>query len=174
MISIVIPVLNEEDNLPELQRRLLKASEIWEENFEVVFVDDGSTDHTPVLLRGFYEADSRFKVLRLSRNFGHQVAISAGLEYATGDAVAIMDADLQDGPDELAQLLTKWREGYEVVYAVRRRRKENVFKQIAYWAFYRLLAWASSVRIPCWQSGGKGMKWCMPSGDDARKMSSSK
>jgi dolichol-phosphate mannosyltransferase len=148
MISIVIPVLNEEDNLPELQRRLLKASEIWEENFEVVFVDDGSTDHTPVLLRGFYEADSRFKALRLSRNFGHQVAISAGLEYATGDAVAIMDADLQDGPDELAQLLAKWREGYEVVYAVRRRRKENVFKQIAYWVFYRLLAWASSVRIP--------------------------
>lgn len=148
MISIVIPVLNEEENLPELRRRLLKASELWGDGFETVFVDDGSTDRTPEILRAFHEADPRFKMLRLSRNFGHQVAISAGLEHAAGDAVAIMDADLQDGPEELAQLLAKWREGYDVVYAIRRRRKENPLKQLAYWGFYRLLAWASSVRIP--------------------------
>lgn len=148
MISIVIPVLNEEDTLPELRRRLLKAAEGWGDSFEVILVDDGSTDRTPAILRGFHQEDPRFKVVRLSRNFGHQVAISAGLEYASGDAVAVMDADLQDGPDELAQLLAKWREGYEVVYAIRRKRKENLFKQAAYWAFYRLMAWASSIRIP--------------------------
>ena len=148
MISIVIPVLNEEDNLPELRRRLLKASDSWGDTFEIVIVDDGSTDRTPAILRSFHEDDPRFKVVRLSRNFGHQVAISAGLEYASGDAAAVMDADLQDGPDELARMLAKWREGYEVVYAVRRRRKENILKQAAYWAFYRLLAWASSVQIP--------------------------
>lgn len=148
MISIVIPVLNEENNLPELRRRLLKASDSWGDTFEIVIVDDGSTDRTPAILRSFHEGDPRFKVVRLSRNFGHQVAISAGLEYASGDAVAVMDADLQDGPDELTHMLTKWREGYEVVYAIRRRRKENILKQAAYWVFYRLLAWASSVQIP--------------------------
>lgn len=148
MISIVIPVFNEQESLPELQRRLLKASESWKDSFEVLLVDDGSTDRTPAILRDLHAYDPRFKVIRLSRNFGHQVAISAGLQYTSGEAVAVMDADLQDGPDELAQLLAKWREGYEVVYAIRKRRKENVFKQAAYWAFYRLLSWASSIRIP--------------------------
>lgn len=148
MISIVIPVLNEEETLSELRHRLLKASEAWGDTFEVILVDDGSTDRTPAILRDLHASDPRFKVVRLSRNFGHQVAISAGLHYASGDAVAVMDADLQDGPDELTQLLAKWREGYEVVYAIRRRRKENVFKQAAYWGFYRLLGWASSIRIP--------------------------
>ncbi len=148
MLSIIIPALNEEANLPTLHERLTAASALWQMPFEVILIDDGSTDTTLSMLRDLHAHDSRFKYLSFSRNFGHQTAISAGLRYSTGDVVAILDADLQDPPEELPRFLDKWREGYQVIYGVRRKRKENMFKRSAYFVFYRLMAWMSSIEIP--------------------------
>src|SRR5690606_19791568 len=107
---------------------------------EVILVDDGSTDATFDLLRQAHERDPRFKVVRLSRNFGHQLAITAGLEHAAGDAIVIMDGDLQDPPEVVTELAEQWRKGYDVVYAVREARKgESRFKLATATAFYRLL-----------------------------------
>jgi dolichol-phosphate mannosyltransferase len=148
VISIVIPVFNEEEVLPKLHERLTPVLESVEEDFEVVFVDDGSTDASGTILQQINEKDPRYKTVQFSRNFGHQTAISAGLGYVTGDACAIMDADLQDPPEVLPKFLEKWREGYHVVYAVRRKRKENIFKRAAYAIFYRVLAKISHIQIP--------------------------
>ncbi len=148
MISIVIPIYNEEENLDYLYKRLSEASPLWNETFEVVFVDDGSFDRSLEMMRAIHEKDQRFRVVKLSRNFGHQAAISAGIKRAKGDAVIIMDGDLQDPPEELPLFLNKWREGYEVVYAIRKNRKENIFKKMAYAGFYRMLATISNISIP--------------------------
>ncbi len=148
MISLVIPVHNEEDNLPELYRRISEVVTNWQEGYEVISVDDGSSDGTPQLLSTIHERDPRWKIVRFSRNFGHQAAVTAGLTYATGDVIIVMDADLQDPPELLPVLLQKLREGYQVVYGIRRKRKEPVFKRIAYYAFYRLLAFLATVDIP--------------------------
>jgi len=148
MLSIVIPLFNEEANLPILHERLISASPSWELPFEVILIDDGSTDKTPFLLRELYYKDSRFKYLSFSRNFGHQTAVSAGLQHASGDVVAVMDADLQDPPEELFRFLDKWREGYQAIYGIRTKRKENILKRSTYFLFYRLLAWCSSIEIP--------------------------
>lgn len=148
LLSVIIPAFNEEDTLPTLQERLLAASAAWGMPFEVILIDDGSTDDTLRLLRDLHARDSRFKYLSFSRNFGHQTAISAGLRYAAGDVVAILDADLQDPPEVLPRFLDKWRDGYQVIYGVRRKRKEHVLKRGAYFVFYRLLAWMSSIDIP--------------------------
>ncbi len=117
-------------------------------NLELVFVNDGSRDNTAKLLDEAAAADPRVVAVHLTRNFGHQAAISAGLGTATGDAVAIMDCDLQDPPEILPEFVAKWREGFEVVYAVRRKRKENPAKKIAYWTFYRLMDFVSEMDIP--------------------------
>jgi len=148
MISIVIPIFNEEENLQNLYDRLSSAAPSWGEDYEIVLVDDGSRDSSLTMMRVMAAKDARVKVVKLSRNFGHQPAISAGIKIAKGDAIVIMDGDLQDPPEELYRFLNKWREGYEVVYAVRTKRKEGFFKKIAYSVFYRLLAWISDIEIP--------------------------
>ena len=148
MISIVIPLLNEKENLPVLHERLTKAASEWGEDYEVVLVDDGSTDGSTELMTQMAHRDPRFTVVRLSRTFGHQAAISAGIRQAAGDAVIIMDGDLQDPPEVVPQFLAKWRQGHEVVYGIRTKRKENVAKRMLYSSFYRILAMLSDIDIP--------------------------
>lgn len=148
MISVVIPCYNEDAVLPLLYERLTAAAESWDEPFEVLLVDDGSRPVTWELIRKIVERDQRWKALRFARNFGHQVAVSAGLAHTTGDAVIVMDADLQDPPEELHRLIAQWREGFEVVYAVRRKRKEGLLKRAMYYSFYRLLDRLTETPIP--------------------------
>ena len=148
MISIVIPVYNEAENIPELYSRITHAAAQWDEEYEVVIVDDGSSDASLHQLEMLHRRDPRWKVLAFSRNFGHQAAVSAGIFYCRGDAVAIMDADLQDPPEELQRFLAKWREGYQVVYAIRMKRKEGLLKRAAYKLFYRVLHRLASIDIP--------------------------
>ncbi len=147
-LSVVIPVFNEHENIAELYLRLTSSLENLFLSYELVFVDDGSRDATPDLLRSLSQKDPRVSCLHLSRNFGHQAAISAGLDRARGDAVVVMDGDLQDPPEVIEQFLEQWRQGYEVVYAVRSQRKENLFKRSAYYCFYRLLRAVSDLEIP--------------------------
>ena len=147
--SIVVPVFNELETLPELFRRLGQLLERLDGSAEVILVDDGSEDGSVEAMVELSGRDGRFKVLQLSRNFGHQAAITAGLDFAAGDAVIVMDADLQDPPEVALDLVEQWREGYEVVYAVRRsRRGENRFKRVTAAAFYRLLGKLAAVEIP--------------------------
>ena len=148
MISVVVPVLNEMETIPTLYDRVARAAVTWGETWELVFVDDGSTDQTYTILQDLSQRDPRVKAVSFSRNFGHQAAVSAGLRYARGDAVAIIDADLQDPPEEILRFVAKWREGYQVVYGIRSKRKEGLLKRMAYFAFYRLLARLSPIDIP--------------------------
>ncbi len=148
MISIVIPIYNEEENLQNLYTRLTNAAPTWKEDYEIVLIDDGSRDSSLTMMRVMAEKDARVRVIKLSRNFGHQPAISAGIQEAKGDAIIIMDGDLQDPPEELYRFLDKWREGYEVVYAIRTKRKEGFFKKLAYSSFYRIMAAISDIEIP--------------------------
>ncbi len=148
MISVVIPAFNEEEGLDELYQRIVGASSAWEDDFELILVDDGSRDRTMEILTRLAAADKRVKVVSLSRNFGHQVAVSAGLQHATGSIVSVMDADLQDPPEELHQFIAKIREGFDVVYAVRTKRKEGIFKRSAYFLYYRLLKKLAHLDIP--------------------------
>ena len=149
LLSIVIPIFNEAGVLADLHQRLLAVVTECDIRWEVIFVDDGSTGETPELLRAFHSADSRWKVITLSRNFGHQVAVTAGLNAASGDAVAVMDGDLQDPPEILMAFLPYWREGYDVVYGVRASRKGGGrLKRACYRAFYRLLQLLADIQIP--------------------------
>jgi dolichol-phosphate mannosyltransferase len=120
--SIVVPVYNEEAILPMFVERLTRLLEGMGEPFEIIFVNDGSRDTSPSLLREFRAKDERVKYVSLSRNFGHQVAITAGLDHAAGAAVVVMDADLQDPPEVIPRLVEQWRKGFDVVIAVRERR----------------------------------------------------
>jgi dolichol-phosphate mannosyltransferase len=147
-ISIVVPAFNEAENLPELYRRLTKTLDAAGSSYELVFVDDGSRDATPVLLEEMARGDPRVVVLELARNFGHQTAISAGLEHARGRGVIVMDADLQDPPEVLPQFIAQWQAGHDVVFAVREQRKENPIKRSSYAAFYRLLYRVADIEIP--------------------------
>lgn len=148
-LSVVIPFLNEEQNIPLLVEQLRKEiSGMGIDDYELIFVDDGSSDGTVSVLQSLRIEDSRIVILELSRNFGHQVAVSAGLDHAEGKAVVVMDADLQDPPSVVPELVKKWREGYDVAYAIRQNRKENWFKRTAYKIFYRLLSRISSVKVP--------------------------
>jgi glycosyltransferase involved in cell wall biosynthesis len=147
--SIVIPVLNEQETLDELQRRLTPVMNALDGSCEVVLVDDGSTDGSVDLMLQMRARDDRFKIVRLSRNFGHQIAISAGLDHARGNAVIVMDADLQDPPEVALELAKKWREGFDVVYAVREDRAGESKTRLAITGrFYRFLARLSEVPIP--------------------------
>ncbi len=148
MISIVIPAYNESLGLKALYTRLSAAAATWNEDYEVILVNDGSQDDTLALLEEIARKDSHWKVVSLSRNFGHQQAVTAGLNFARGDLVAVMDADLQDPPEELHRFFARCREGYDVVYAIRTQRKEGVLKRACYFLFYRLLAWLSHIPIP--------------------------
>lgn len=147
-ISLVIPCYNEQEVLPQLFQRITKSAEAWNKDWEAICIDDGSKDNTWQLLYEKSQKDPRWKAISFSRNFGHQTAVSCGIEYATGDAVIVMDADLQDPPEELSRYIEKWEEGYEVVYAIREKRKENFFKRSAYWLFYRILSKMVDFDIP--------------------------
>jgi polyisoprenyl-phosphate glycosyltransferase len=145
----VLPVYNEAVILPELQGRLVAALGQAGLPFEVVYVDDGSSDRSLEILRGFAVSDSRIAVLALSRNFGHQVALTAGLDHARGNAIVLMDSDLQDPPELIPELVARWREGHDVVYGQRRARPgESAFKKATAFGFYRFMRWLASVDIP--------------------------
>ena len=147
--SIVIPVFNEEAVLPILLRRLDLLFERFDAPAEAIFVDDGSSDCTPIILQALARRDPRYRYIGLSRNFGHQVAITAGMDAAKGDAIIVMDADLQDPPEVVEQMIAKWREGYDVVYARRLSRAgESPFKRATAHLFYKMLGRMSSVFIP--------------------------
>lgn len=146
--TVVIPVYNEKDNLPELARRLSEVLAHLSERYEVIFVNDGSSDDSKAILEKFAIQDPRLKVIDLSRNFGHQMALYAGMRRASGDAVILMDGDLQDPPEVIPQLVERWRQGSLVVYAVRRKRKEGLLKRAAYAVYYRLLRGIAYVDLP--------------------------
>lgn len=149
LLSVVVPCMNEEEGLRGTHRRLTAVLEQASVNFEIIYVNDGSTDSTPDLLRDLQAHDTRVRLIRLSRNFGHQIAITAGLEHASGDAVAIIDADLQDPPEVVLEFLAKWSDGYDVVYGVRTERDgETTFKLWSAKLFYRLIDHLSDTRIP--------------------------
>ena len=148
-ISVALPVFNEAENLDELRDRLVKALDGAGRTWEIVFVDDGSRDGSFEKMAAFARADRRIRALRFSRNFGHQMALTAGVDAARGRVVAVMDADLQDPPELLAEMLKKIDEGYEVVYAQRTKREgESAFKLWTAHVFYRLLKRWTNVDIP--------------------------
>lgn len=146
--SVGIPIYNEEETIPELGRRLREMLDSVDRPGEVILVNDGSRDRSLELLEELARSDERFKVIDFSRNFGHQAALYAAMSRATGDAVVLMDGDLQDPPELVPRMLARWEEGYEVVYAVRRKRKEGLLKRAAYNLYYRLLKSVAYVPIP--------------------------
>jgi dolichol-phosphate mannosyltransferase len=147
--SIVAPVFNEEDTLPEFYRRTRAVLDDLDGPTELVLVFDGSRDRSPEIGRELRDQDPRVKVIVFSRNFGHQIAITAGMDYAEGDAVVIIDSDLQDPPEVIPQLVEKWKEGYDIVYAQREKREgETFFKLLTAWFAYRLIRQLASIDIP--------------------------
>lgn len=147
--SFVIPIYNEEANLPELYRRLREVMGSLDGESEIVFVDDGSRDRSLSMLRDLHQQDDRVCYLSLARNFGHQIAVTAGLHFVRGDAVIVMDADLQDPPELVPVLIRTWQQGYHVVYAQRtQRHKEGWFKRLTAHGFYRVLRHLADVEIP--------------------------
>lgn len=150
LVSLVVPCFNEEAVLAETHRRLAMLADSQPDyRFEFLFVDDGSHDATPALLRDIAVADPRVRILALSRNFGHQLAVTAGVDEARGDAVVLLDADLQDPPELVASMLVHWREGWQVVYGVRSERAgESYFKLLSARLFYRALNYLSDTSIP--------------------------
>jgi glycosyltransferase involved in cell wall biosynthesis len=149
VLSVVIPCMNEQQVLKETHQRVLAVLEKALVDFEIVYVDDGSTDATADVLRELQLQDSRVRVVRFSRNFGHQIAITAGLEHASGDAAVILDADLQDPPEVIREFIAKWLNGYDVVYGVRTEREgETAFKRWTAKFFYRFISRLSDTDIP--------------------------
>lgn len=147
--SVVAPCYNEEQSLPELYRRIKEVMDQTGESWELVLVNDGSADRTAELMRELNAADSRVHYIDFARNFGHQIAVTAGMDYAQGDAVVLIDADLQDPPELILEMVKKWNEGYQVVYAIRKERKgESWFKLFTAKAFYRLIYRITDVEIP--------------------------
>jgi dolichol-phosphate mannosyltransferase len=147
-VSVVIPCYNEQEVLPEFFKRMQKSAGNWKCDWEVICVDDGSDDNTWGLLCEQHRKDPRWTAISFSRNFGHQTAVSAGIFHATGDAVIVADADLQDPPEEMPRFIRKWKEGFDIVYAVRKQRKEGLFKKISYWAFYRIMSKMIDFELP--------------------------
>lgn len=150
VLSIVAPIYNEAGNIRELHRRIAGVMEQAGVSWELVLVNDGSSDGSADLIREVYEDDpEHVRAIHFARNFGHSAAVTAGMDYAAGDAVVLIDADLQDPPEVILDLMEKWREGYEVVYAIRAKREgETWFKTFTASAFYRILSSITDVRIP--------------------------
>lgn len=156
-LDVVIPIYNEEDNLAELRDRLQRVCDSIEgAEWRVIYVNDGSADRSLRLMLEQQERDTRFTVIDLSRNFGHQAAITAGLAHTEGDAVVFMDGDLQDPPEVIPSLVARWREGIQVVRAQRRSRKERGLRRIGFEAFHTLFRWISDFPIPA-QTGIFGL-----------------
>ena len=149
LLSVVVPCYNEEEVIPITHNRLIFVLEEITPQFELIYIDDGSQDETPNHLRQLQQHDQRVKVVFLSRNFGHQMAITAGLDHVSGDAVVLIDADLQDPPEVIKEMVNRWYEGYDVVYGVRTDRQgETPFKLWSAKAFYRMMNRLSDVPIP--------------------------
>lgn len=147
--SIIAPIFNEAGNIPDLYTRVRDVLDSTGETWELLLVDDGSTDNSADLMREYAGQDERLRPVIFARNFGHQIAVTAGLDYCRGDAVVIIDADLQDPPEVILDLIAKWKEGYEVVYAVREEREgESWFKLITASLFYRMISSITDVNIP--------------------------
>lgn len=147
--SFVVPIYNEEDNLPELAKRLGALGDRLDGPVEFILVNDGSRDRSLALMRELHQRDPRFVYLSFARNFGHQIAVTAGLNVARGQAVTVMDGDLQDPPELVLEMIARWQAGYEVVYAQRtKRHRENPLKQFYAYVFYRLLKRLANVDIP--------------------------
>ena len=146
LISVIVPLYNEEEVIGESYRRLTQVMSSMEEDYELIFVNDGSRDKTFDLARGIQEKDPHVVLVDFSRNFGHQMAVSAGLEQARGDAVVIIDADLQDPPELIPKMVEMWRGGAEVVYGKRASRQgETAFKKLTAFCYYRVLDALSGV-----------------------------
>jgi len=145
--SLIFPIFNEAENISSLVER---AREVMEKlkDYEIIFVNDGSTDNSQALLEKYAQKFKTIKVLNFSRNFGHQAAVTAGLDHSEGELVAILDADLQDPPEILPQFFAKLNQGYDVVYAIRRQRKESLIKRGMYFLFYRILRLVANIKIP--------------------------
>lgn len=147
--SIVAPIFNEEETLPHFYQRVVEVMEPLGEPFELILVNDGSLDGSYSVMRTLHQQDARVRVVDFSRNFGHQIAISAGLDHSRGDAVIVIDSDLQDPPEVIPRLISSWKNGAEVVYAQRSKRVgETPFKLFTAAAFYRLIERITSVHIP--------------------------
>lgn len=149
VLSIVAPVYDEEILLPEFYRRVISAMEPLGIRFELILVNDGSRDGSGAIMDELHAQDKRVKVIHFSRNFGHQIAITAGTDHATGEAVAVIDSDLQDPPEVIVDMYHKWREGYQVIYGVRSEREgETAFKRATASAFYRLIRRITNINLP--------------------------
>jgi dolichol-phosphate mannosyltransferase len=149
VVSIIAPIFNESANIPELYRRISEVMDRIVESWELILIDDGSTDNSVDLIHRLAEKDPRVQPVIFARNFGHQIAVTAGLDYSRGKAVIVIDSDLQDPPEVILDLIDKWREGYEVVYAVRAEREgENWFKLVTATWFYRLISSITDVDLP--------------------------
>ena len=147
--SIIAPIFNESGNIQELYHRIREVLDSTGESWEIVLIDDGSTDDSADLIRQYAAQDARVKPVIFARNFGHQIAVTAGLDYSQGDAVVIIDSDLQDPPEVILDLISKWKEGFQVVYAVRAEREgESWFKLFTASLFYRLITSITEVKIP--------------------------
>lgn len=150
MISVIVPCYNEEQVIKETYKRLtLVFKRLSKYDYQLVFVNDGSKDKTVEILKLLAQTDRHIKVVDFSRNFGHQIAVTAGIDHADGEAVVLIDADLQDPPELILEFVKKWEEGYDVVYAVRRKREgESLFKKVTAKYFYRILRKVTDVEIP--------------------------
>jgi len=147
--SVIVPVYNEEQVIAECLKRLTSVMDSTKKNYELIFINDGSRDKTKMLLEKIRRKNNYLKIIDFSRNFGHQIAISAGIDFAEGDAVLIIDADLQDPPEVMLDMIEKWKQGYDVVYGKRTKRKgETIFKLMTAKIFYRFLSGMTQIAIP--------------------------
>lgn len=146
--SLILPVYNEEENIKNLHSRISQVMEKLGNNYELIFINDGSSDSTPHLLTQLHTENKQVKIINFSRNFGHQTAVTAGLNYTQGEIIAVLDADLQDPPEVLPNFFEKIQEGYDVVYAIRKNRKEKQSMKFMYSFFYRLLKIVANIDIP--------------------------
>src|SRR5262245_7264876 len=149
IFSLILPVFNEEETLEETYRRVAAVVDKLDGEGEIIMVDDGSRDHSLQMMRQLRQRDPRLRYLSLARNFGHQIAVTAGLRFAQGDAVIVLDSDLQDPPELIPAMVAKWREGYHVVYAQRTvRHREGAAKKLFAFLYYRVLRLLTNVDIP--------------------------